>query len=300
MIKLNYPMKCFLFAIPLLIASLCFFNSAKSVSAAVVPCNPGNPTVCTVCSTNDGVHCVAVQTDSCTSKGYVPDTAFCNSMDINSCLATLQYTNCLAAPISPTISPSTSPTITPSTSPTISPSVPPLTSCWSCGDSATCYPAPSGSCPYTDYASCDSACSGNTPTKFNCVNNDCIEDQNGKYVGFAACNANCGTRAAMSNPYCNGNKDDGIKTAIGCLKVVSGTDLVTTILRIATGIGGGLALALILYGTFIVTTSAGMPDKLKAGSEIITSAIIGLIFILLSVFLVNLIGINILGIPGLS
>ncbi len=103
------------------------------------------------------------------------------------------------------------------------------------------------------------------------------------------------------DPYCTaGDPTSGVKTAIGCINATDPNGLVTTILRIATGIGGGLALALILYGTFIVTTSAGMPDKLKAGSEIITSAIIGLIFILLSVFLVNLIGINILGIPGLS
>jgi len=95
------------------------------------------------------------------------------------------------------------------------------------------------------------------------------------------------------------NEANGINTALGCIKIGSGNDLVNTILRLALGLGGGLALALILYGVFIVTTSAGMPDKLKAGSEIITSAIIGLIFILLSVFLVNLIGINILGIPGL-
>jgi len=105
-------------------------------------------------------------------------------------------------------------------------------------------------------------------------------------------------------PYCKpGDKDSGIRTAFGCIKFSNdnaSNDLVIIILRLATGIGGGIALALILYGVFIVTTSAGMPDKLKAGSEIITSAVIGLIFILLSVFLVNLIGINILGIPGLS
>lgn len=101
--------------------------------------------------------------------------------------------------------------------------------------------------------------------------------------------------------YCiAGDPDSGINTALGCIKVGSGNELILSVLRLATGVGGGLALALILYGTFIVTTSAGMPDKLKAGSEIITSAIIGLLFILLSVFLVNLIGINILGIPGLT
>lgn len=97
-----------------------------------------------------------------------------------------------------------------------------------------------------------------------------------------------------------GQRDSGIMTALGCIKTSGPNDLITSILKIATGVGGGIALALILYGVFIVTTSAGMPDKLKAGSEIITSAIIGLIFILLSVFLINLIGINILGIPGLS
>ena len=104
--------------------------------------------------------------------------------------------------------------------------------------------------------------------------------------------------------YCTpGVETSGINTALGCIKVTgggAGNDLVKTILQIAIGLGGGLALALILYGVFIVTTSAGVPDKLKAGSEIITSAVIGLVFILLSVVLVNLIGINILGIPGLT
>lgn len=109
------------------------------------------------------------------------------------------------------------------------------------------------------------------------------------------------SKVIATDPFCiHGKSDSGINTAIGCINANDPYALVTTILRIATGLGGGLALALILYGTFIVTTSAGMPDKLKAGGEIITSAVIGLIFILLSVFLVNLIGINILGIPGLS
>lgn len=112
------------------------------------------------------------------------------------------------------------------------------------------------------------------------------------------------TGSEQANPnklFCiPGNESSGINTAIGCIPVGSGNELITAILNIAIGLGGGIALALILYGVFIVTTSAGMPDKLKAGSEIITSAVVGLIFILLSIFLVNLIGINILGIPGLS
>lgn len=95
---------------------------------------------------------------------------------------------------------------------------------------------------------------------------------------------------------------DEIPTAIGCIstKADGNGSFFEAIIKVAVGLGGGLALVLMLYGVFIVTTSAGIPDKLKEGSEIITSAIAGLIFILLSVFLLNLIGINILGLPGLS
>lgn len=95
---------------------------------------------------------------------------------------------------------------------------------------------------------------------------------------------------------------DEIETAIGCIstKADGNNSFFASIIKIAVGLGGGLALVLMLYGVFIVTTSAGIPDKLKEGSEIITSAVAGLIFVLLSVFLLNFIGINVLGLPGLS
>lgn len=93
-----------------------------------------------------------------------------------------------------------------------------------------------------------------------------------------------------------------VNTAIGCIstEVTGAGSFFEDVIQIIVGIGGGLALLLMLYGIFIVTTSAGIPDKLKEGKEIITSAISGLIFIILSVFLLNFIGINILGIPGLQ
>jgi len=106
---------------------------------------------------------------------------------------------------------------------------------------------------------------------------------------------------AIGDIFCDPlHKDKGIMTAIGCINTASPKLFTGAILNLVTALGGGLALALILYGVFIVTTSGGNPDKLKMGSEIITSAVIGLIFILLSVFLMNLIGINILALPGLS
>ncbi|HSV94917.1 MAG TPA: pilin [Spirochaetia bacterium] len=111
------------------------------------------------------------------------------------------------------------------------------------------------------------------------------------------------TAASSSGPQCESGAS-GIQTAIGCIPIPEDGDatnsIFSSIFKIITGLGGGIALALMLYGVFIITTSAGIPDKLNAGKEIITSAIVGLIFILISVFLVRLIGVSILGIPGLS
>lgn len=97
---------------------------------------------------------------------------------------------------------------------------------------------------------------------------------------------------------CNDGK--GINTALGCIPTdFTGGGFVTALLRLAVGIGSGIALLLILYGIFVVTTSAGIPDKLNAGRDTITSAIAGLLFIILSIFLLNLVGVKILAIPGL-
>ncbi len=92
---------------------------------------------------------------------------------------------------------------------------------------------------------------------------------------------------------------DGINTAIGCISTdVQSGGFVGSFLELAIGLGGGIALLLILYGTFIVTTSAGNPDKLNQGKEIISSAVSGLLFVVLSIVLLNLIGVKILAIPG--
>lgn len=98
---------------------------------------------------------------------------------------------------------------------------------------------------------------------------------------------------------CNIN-NTGINTALGCIDTdMSSGGFIKSILTLAVGLGGGIALLMMLYGTFIVTTSAGIPDKLNQGKEIITSAATGLIFIILSIVLMNLIGVSVLGIPGL-
>ncbi len=87
----------------------------------------------------------------------------------------------------------------------------------------------------------------------------------------------------------------GAWTAFGCIKTDPGS-FVADILRVGIGIGGGIAFLLILFGGFQILTSAGNPEQLAAGRELVTSAITGLLFIIFSLFILRLIGFNILGI----
>lgn len=72
------------------------------------------------------------------------------------------------------------------------------------------------------------------------------------------------------------------------------------ILKWAIGIAGGIAFLLIVYAGFTIMTSSGNPDRLKAGQELLTSAIEGLVLLILCVFILNLIGVKILQLPGLT
>jgi hypothetical protein len=89
-------------------------------------------------------------------------------------------------------------------------------------------------------------------------------------------------------------------TALGCLKTSNSQDFVAWILKFAIGIGGGIAFLLIIWGGFQIILSAGNPEKVKAGKEIITAAIAGLLLIIFSVFILRLIGYDIIGIPGFT
>lgn len=93
---------------------------------------------------------------------------------------------------------------------------------------------------------------------------------------------------------CDG--DTGINTAIGCIHALGNqSQFLGEILRWAVGIGGGIAFLLMIYAGFMIMTSAGNPDRLKAGQELLTSAISGLILLIFSVFVLKFIGIDILG-----
>ncbi|MBI3954721.1 hypothetical protein HY333_01620 [Candidatus Collierbacteria bacterium] len=170
-------------------------------------------------------------------------------------------------------------------------------------------PISSTDCNFPGFNCCPNEPDGNTCSELGgrcvlsgtCANGAPISSSDCTVVGFKCCPTEVGNpHQALGLKCTNDDGEWGVNTAIGCISTdIKSGGFVTSLLKLAVGLGGGIALLLILYGIFIVTTSAGIPDKLKEGKEVITSALAGLIFIILSIFLMNLIGVKILSIPGL-
>lgn len=75
-------------------------------------------------------------------------------------------------------------------------------------------------------------------------------------------------------------------------------ELVKWILKYAILMGGGVAFLLCLWGGVTIVLAGGNPEKINEGKEIISSALTGLFIIIFSVFLLRLIGYDILQLPG--
>ncbi|MGI6776171.1 MAG: pilin [Patescibacteria group bacterium] len=100
-----------------------------------------------------------------------------------------------------------------------------------------------------------------------------------------------------TNITCGSGK--GVQTALGCIPT-DPIDLVKWLFPYLLGFGGLAAFGLIVFSGFQLMTSSGNPQKIQGAKETITSAVTGLIFIILSLFLLRLIGVDILGLPGLE
>ncbi len=105
-----------------------------------------------------------------------------------------------------------------------------------------------------------------------------------------------GTNQATKAQTCSApGGGQGIPTAIGCIPFENVTTLTTFVMRWLLGIGGGVAFLMILSAGFQIMTSASDPKRLSTGQELLTSAVSGLVLIVFSVFILRLIGVNILG-----
>lgn len=120
--------------------------------------------------------------------------------------------------------------------------------------------------------------------------------------GVLDCNASIGevccapVHHGVLDPRCETNPG-AINTAIGCIPVANTQEFTQFLLSWGAGIAGGIAILLIIYGGYLVVTSSGNPQKLQAGKELITSAVMGLLLLMLGAFILRLIGVNILQLP---
>lgn len=90
----------------------------------------------------------------------------------------------------------------------------------------------------------------------------------------------------------------GVWSGVGCIKSNVNTFIQETLLGWGVGLAGIIALLCIIYSAFMMQTSSGNPERIKKAQELLTSCIMGLMLIIFSVFILRLIGVDILKIPG--
>lgn len=93
---------------------------------------------------------------------------------------------------------------------------------------------------------------------------------------------------------------NGMWTAIGCVPLNLQSFISKFLLSTGIGLGGVVSLLCIIYSAFMMQTSQGNPEKIKKAQENMTSCILGLIMIIFSVFIIRLIGVDILKIPFIT
>lgn len=104
------------------------------------------------------------------------------------------------------------------------------------------------------------------------------------------------TGAIDSTPNSN---HKGALTAIGCIPTEP-KGFIEYSAKFITALSGGIALLLMAFAAFQMITSAGNAEALKKANDQFYNAIIGLLFVIFAVMLLQVIGYNILGIPGFS
>lgn len=92
----------------------------------------------------------------------------------------------------------------------------------------------------------------------------------------------------------------------GCATVRTGlgdigtnfSDTVSSLFLILLGFAGAVAVILIIFSGYNMMLSEGNAEKVKSARETLTAAIAGLLFILFSGAILQIIGVDILKIPG--
>ncbi len=99
-----------------------------------------------------------------------------------------------------------------------------------------------------------------------------------------------------------------VYTQLGCLGTNLGgfqqegaaAGVVQALLNVIFSIVGGVGFLTLIYASFIIMTSQSNPERMNYGKKMVVGAIVGIIFSLSSVFMINLLASGVLKIPGFS
>lgn len=112
--------------------------------------------------------------------------------------------------------------------------------------------------------------------------------------GTTARDAPCPTGAK------SGETCEYITTDFGVDIPTSFAGFASTIFGIILSLGGGIALILIIISGYRIMASQGNPESLQQAKEQLTAAIVGLLFVIFSLVFLEVIGVNILNLPGFN
>lgn len=89
-------------------------------------------------------------------------------------------------------------------------------------------------------------------------------------------------------------------SGMGCIPLNVKDLIQNYIFTFGIGFAGMIALLCIIYSALIIQISQGNPERLTKAQENLTSCIIGLLLIIFSIFLLRLIGVEVLQLPGFA
>lgn len=152
------------------------------------------------------------------------------------------------------------------------------------------------SCTFTD-----NCCSSGT-TNLSCVN------ASGNVVGYSEtgtcatpANTNAGANIIPPPPPCATAITTGGCTSVNTAFGIWSTDppaFVKSLFGILLSISGAIAVLIIMFAGYKMMMSQGDPEKIAGAKEQMTAAIIGLLFLIFSLVILQVIGVDILHLPG--
>ncbi len=88
-----------------------------------------------------------------------------------------------------------------------------------------------------------------------------------------------------------------VNTALGAWPV-DASGFITRLFGTLLALSGGIALLIIIYSGYELLTSQGKPEQVNRARERLTSAIVGLLFLIFSLVILETVGVDVLQIPG--